>query len=257
MPKRSPSRSIAYCTASVISNSPRGDGLIERQASKMAGPNRQQFMLTPSGRGKRASVASSGFSMIRCKRRGAVGLGDRLDHGELRDPLGRDIAFRHQGLLVEDRDRRPRGVAQPAKGLQRVVVVGIDHHEGPLADDLLGGGDGVGGAQRLDLHGELDRHPPRPQLRVVLLHLAVLRSHDQAGPRDAGVGRHAHDIIQERPADGDHRLDAAIRGRRQGSGPRPPPGPISASAFPALGRELPLDPLRPHVCQIASVAARY
>ena len=43
----------AYLTASGSSNSPRADGAMVRQALKIDGPNRQQFMLT---RGRRQSA---------------------------------------------------------------------------------------------------------------------------------------------------------------------------------------------------------
>ena len=59
---------MTYWTASGSSSSPRGEGRIWRQASKIGGPKRQQFMLSHSGRGSVASVVGLGFSRIRVSR---------------------------------------------------------------------------------------------------------------------------------------------------------------------------------------------
>ena len=151
---------MAYCTASGISNSPRGDGRMARHAAKIEGPNRQQFMLSQIGRGMAASVASSGFSMICSKqpRPSIFATANRL--------------IRSSGTLLPASmaSRSNRATAQPdacrsaAERLDRIIGVGIDDHERFVAGERLGGGHGVGRAAGLPLAGESEsgaaRRPP-------------------------------------------------------------------------------------------------
>ena len=159
----SPSTSITYCTASGSSSSPRGEGRIRRQAAKIGGPNRQQFMLSHSGRASEASVTADSASP------GSAPAGRTRRSGRRRtvDPLGRDVAPVEHRLLLEQRRRQTVLAAEPAEGFRRVVVVRVDGQEGVRPGKRLGRGHRVGRPPRLGLHGVLDPQPRRPESIVV------------------------------------------------------------------------------------------
>ena len=97
-----------------------------RQAVKMDGPNRQQFMLTrtssPRCAKSRANVSGSGFSTMSCERARLV---DR-QHGVAADAVRIDIALLDERRSAERRQARAVERDERAQHVDRVVVVGVE-----------------------------------------------------------------------------------------------------------------------------------
>jgi hypothetical protein len=203
-----------------------------RHASKIAGPKRQQFMLTPSGLGSESSVCWSGFSRILSEQ--AFG----IDHAnrKLPQPIAGKAAGRGQRFPIEQGHAWAVELAQSADGRDRIIVIGIDRQKIVAAGKSFGRSHGIGRATRLGLHGEVDRQPPRLELlAIVLAHQIVFRTDNQANLADAGVGHGRKYIIQERPADRDHRLEGPLRQSPPGFRPVPRLRRPSAFACPIHG----------------------
>ena len=137
--------------------------------------------------------------------------------GEGRHPLSRDVGARHQCGPVESEQGVALVLGQGPQSVGRVVVVPVDHEEGLLTHHLLGAGDGVGGASRLALDGQLDAQPHGGEVSDVGVEGLVLGADDEHDPADPGVGQGGQAVVDEQVlADGHEGLVTA--GGRGGLG---------------------------------------
>ena len=98
-----------------------------------------------------------------------------------------------------------------ARASDRIVVVGVQDEEVVAAGESLGGEERVRRAERLLLDREGDGDPPgAPVAPVVVAHDAVLGTDHETDLVATGVGESGEDVVEERPADRDHRLDARV-----------------------------------------------
>ena len=130
--------------------------------------------------------------------------------GERGDPLGRDVALRDERVALEQGGAWLREPDERRQRRNGIDVVRVDDQEVLAGRELLGRENRIRGPARFLLNREGHGEPPRRRrLCVVLADRGMLGTDHEAHLLEPGVGKRAQDIVEKRPAEGNHRLHAA------------------------------------------------
>lgn len=136
--------------------------------------------------------------------------GIEIGDGEFGDAISGDVGSAKHGVAVEACSAAGVEIVQGLESFNRVVIVGIKHKEGILPGERFSGGDGVGGAERFFLDGEVDGEARGRNFAVVVADDVMFRADDEAGAGDTGVGAGGKGVVEKGASNGNHGFDAGV-----------------------------------------------
>ena len=137
-----------------------------------------------------------------------------VEHRKGTYPLSVDVAVAHKGVTIERHHASAFVGREGANGVDRVVVVGVQHEERRITERIGGHGDRVGRADRRRLHHEAQAHAMGRRLdRKVLSHRVMTGADHEQNVGDARVGQGREDIIEKGTLDRNHPFHTGVGGR--------------------------------------------